>query len=177
MGIKDIIAIVKEAYMYKIGDYVVHIKDVYKIVDIKKKYIKNIDYYILEPVLDTSLKVKIPTNNNKIRNLITLTEVNKIINNIINIEPLNVDDKNIETEYKKLLMNPTHEDYIKIIKTSYLRNKQRIESKRKISDKDKNYFEQAEKYLYTEFSIVLNKSFNETKEYVINMVKKEVIHK
>lgn len=162
--------------MYKIGDYVVHLKEVCKIIDIKEKYIKNVDYYILEPLSDPSLKVKIPTNNNAIRNLITLEEVNNIIDNIVNIEPLDIDNKNIEMEYKKLLLNPTHKDLIKIIKTTYLRNKQRIDSKRKISDKDKSYFEQAEKYLYTEFSVVLKKTFDETKAYVINQVEKELIH-
>lgn len=162
--------------MYNIGDYVVHLKDVCKIIDIKKKYLKDIDYYILEAISDPSLKIKVPTNTKSIRSLISLDEVNNIINNIINIEPLNVDDKNIEIEYKKILTNPTHEDYIKIIKTTYLRNKQRIDSKRKISDKDKSYFEQAEKYLYTEFSVILNKSFNETKEYVKAQVEKEKVH-
>ena len=162
--------------MYKINDYIVYLKDVYKIVDIKKKYIKNIDYYILEPISDPSLKVKIPTNNKAIRNLITKDEVNNIIDNIVNINPLDIDDKNIEIEYKKLLVNPTHDNLIKIIKTTYLRNNNRINSKRKISDIYKNYFEQAEKYLYNEFSIVLNKSIEDTKEYIKNKVEKELIH-
>lgn len=162
--------------MYKIGSYIVYLKDVYKVIDIKEKYIKNIDYYVLEHVLDKSLIVKVPTNAKAIRSLISLEEVNNIINNIVNIKPIDVDDKNIESEYKKLLSNLKHEDLIKIIKTAYLRNKQRTDSKRKISDKDKNYFDQAEKYLYTEFSIVLNKSFEETKEYVINKVESALIH-
>ena len=32
------------------------------------------------------------------------------------------------------------------------------------------YFNLAEKYLYNEFSVVLNLSYDETKEYVINSV-------
>ena len=35
---------------------------------------------------------------------------------------------------------------------------------------DDSYFKKAEKYLYNEFSIVLNKTYDETKEYVINEV-------
>lgn len=51
-----------------------------------------------------------------------------------------------------------------------MRNKEREENKKKQSDKDHHYFELAEKYLYNEFSIVLNKTYEETKEYVINEV-------
>ena len=162
--------------MYKINDYIVYQKDVCKIIDIKEKYIKNTDYYILEPILDKSLKVKVPTNSKAIRSIISQVELNKIISIIPNIETLDIDDKNIEMEYKKLFSNGTHEDLIKIIKTTYCRNKLRVDSKRKISDKDKSYFEQAEKYLYSEFSVVLNKSFDETKKYVINEVEKELIN-
>jgi len=162
--------------MYKINDYVVYQKNVCKIIDIKEKYMKDIDYYILEPTSDNSLKVKVPTNSKVIRDVISPTEVNKIICNIPSVETLDINDKNIEVEYKKLLASSSHEDLIKIIKTAYSRNKQRVESKRKISDKDKTYFEQAEKYLYNEFAIALNKSFDETKEYVINEVQKEVIN-
>ena len=161
--------------MYKINDYIVYQKDICKIKDIKENYIDNINYYILEPVSDASLKLKIPTSSKYIRDIMSQDEVNKLINNIPNIEIIDSNDKYIESEYKKLL-NGTHEDLIKIIKTTYLRNKKRIDSKKKISDKDKNYFELAEKYLYTEFSIVLNKSFDETKKYVISEVEKELSH-
>lgn len=160
--------------MYNIGDYIIYLKDVCKILDIKEKYMNNTDYYILSPINDESLKLNIPINNKSIRNLISKEEVNNIINNILNIEILEYDDKTIEFEYKKLLTSGTHEDLIKIIKTSYLRNKKRIDNKKKISDKDKNYFELAEKYLYTEFSIVLDMSFDNTKEYVIDKVLKGI---
>lgn len=162
--------------MFNIGDYVVYYKDVYKIIDIKEKYINNIDYYILTKVNDESLKLSIPTNNKYIRKLLNKEKVMDIINNILNIDIIDYDDKMIENEYKRLLSNGTHEDLIKIIKTTYLRNKERIDNKKKISDKDKNYFDLAEKYLYTEFSIVLNMSFNETKEYIINKVMEGIIN-
>lgn len=162
--------------MFNIGDYVVYYKDVYKIIDIKEKYINDIDYYILTKVNDESLKLSIPTNNKYIRKLLNREKVMDIINNILNIDIIDYDDKMIENEYKRLLSNGTHEDLIKIIKTTYLRNKERIDNKKKISDKDKNYFDLAEKYLYTEFSIVLNMSFNETKEYIINKVMEGIIN-
>ena len=80
------------------------------------------------------------------------------------------DDKYIEKTYKELLMEGTYEDLIKIIKTTYLRNDFRIKNKRKISEKDYNYFMQAENYLYNELAIALNMTYDETKEYIINKV-------
>jgi len=160
--------------MYNIGDYIVYLKDVCKISAIKEKYMNDMDYYILIPINDTSLKLNVPVSNKFIRNLISKDEINKIIDNILNIDILDFDDKMIEFEYKKLLNTGLHEDLIKIIKTSYIRNKKRIDNKKKISDKDKTYFELAEKYLYTEFSIVLDMSFDETRDYVIENVMKGI---
>lgn len=74
----------------------------------------------------------------------------------------------IENEYKILLQNGTHEDLIKIIKTTYLRNKNRLNQNKKISETDDKYFKLAERYLYSEFSIILNMNLEETKEFIIN---------
>lgn len=158
--------------MYKIGDHLVYKRDVCKVVDIIEHGFKDLSYYVLMPINDISLKIQIPTTINKeyVRDLITKEKVEEIIKIIPTIDIINVDTKLIENEYKRLLDSGEYIDLIKIIKTTYLRNQERVDSKKKISDKDKKYFEKAEKYLYSEFSVVLNKTYDETKEYVINKV-------
>ena len=158
--------------MYTTGELIVYKKEVCLIKEIKKKYYKDMDYYILEPINDKSLKIKIPTNNKYIRNLVTKEKIKEIISKIPSVEIITTNDKLLETKYKELLKTDNHLDLIKIIKTTYLRNKERLDHNKKIGEKDYNYFNLAEKYLYTEFSIVLNMTYNETKEYIINMVKK-----
>lgn len=153
--------------MFKKNQYIVYKREVCKIIEIKEKYLKNIDYYVLSPINDSTLKIQVPVSNPSIKPLITKEELEKLINEIPNIEIIKVDDKLLETEYKKHMKTETHEDLIKIIKTTYLRNKERIDNHKKIGDKDNNYFNLAEKYLYTEISIVLNKTFEETKKYII----------
>lgn len=155
--------------MYNIGDYLVYKRDVCKVVSIKENYYKGNTYYELVPILDNTLKNLIPINNKFIRNVITKDEALKIIEQIKDIKPLDISDKQIENEYKKLLDSSNHIDLIKIIKTTYLRNKKRLDEKRKISEKDKNYFDKAEKILYSEFSIALNLSMEDTKDYIIKM--------
>ena len=49
-------------------------------------------------------------------------------------------------------------------------NKERLDNNKKISDIDDKYFNMAEKYLYKEFAIVLNMTYEDTKNYVIKMV-------
>ncbi len=154
--------------MYNVGDYVIYLKDVCQVENIKEKYMNDTDYYILVPINDNSLKLSIPVNNPSIRSLISLDEGRKIVDSINSLDIIAIDDKLIESEYKRLLAEGTHEDLLKVIKTTYLRNKNRVDHKRKISDKDKNYMELAEKYLFPELSVVLSMSYSEMEEYVFN---------
>ena len=127
--------------MYNINDFVVYKKDVCKIKNITTK--NNTEYYVMEPIDDNSLKIQIPINADNIflRNLKTKNEIESLIKNIPNISIIENGDKMIENEYKKLLDTGTFEDLIKIIKTTYLRNKERMDNKKKMSDKDSIYFE------------------------------------
>lgn len=161
--------------MYKLGDLLVYKKDVCEVVEIKPKYLRDMDYYILVPITDKSLKIQIPVNSKVIRNLITKDKVEEIIHRIPNIEVIQTDAKTIDYDYKQLMQSGTHEDLIKIIKTTYLRNKERIDNNKKTTDKDNYYFNQAELYLYNELSVVLGLTYDETKEYIIKEVEK-LIH-
>lgn len=159
--------------MNKVNDYIVYKKEVCKIKEIKENKTINKKYYVLAPVSDDSLKLEIPITEKMdcLRKVISKDNAIKLINNIPSIKPIeNIDDKYIENTYKDLLMEGTYENLIKIIKTTYLRNDLRLKNKRKISEKDYNYFSQAENYLYNELAIALNMTYDETKEYIINKV-------
>lgn len=159
--------------MFKIGEYVVYRRDVCKIREIREHHIHNDRYYILEPMVDSSLTIEVPTDNRCgfLRPLIDRQQVEQIINEIPNIPLIECNDRMIENIYKTLLNSGKHEDYIKIIKTTYLRNKEREANHKRIGDKDYQYFQKAENYLYNEFSIVLQLSVEETKKYVLAKVK------
>lgn len=104
--------------------------------------------------------------------MITKEELEKIIKEIPDIPLIESDEKFIEAEYKSLLSNPSHKNLIMIIKTSYLRNKTRLDNNKKTTDKDTKYFELAEEYLYNEFSVVLGYDYEQTKNYIIKQVNK-----
>lgn len=151
--------------------YIVYERNVCEIVEIKKNYIRGVDYYILRPLNDCSLKISVPVNSKLIRDVISKEKAFEIINNIKNIDIFEK-EKLIENEYKKLLDTGDLNDLVKIIKTTFLRNKERIVNKKKISEKDDEYFNKAEMYLYTELGIALNMKNDDVKNYIINYLSK-----
>ena len=156
--------------MFKINDYLVYRKEVCKVTEIKE-YKNDFLYYVITPINDTSLKIEVPTDSSVIRPLISKIEIQKIIEEIPNIKEIAENNRLIENKYRELLKSGTYNDLITIIKTTYLRNETRDKEKKKRSEKDTTYFNLAEKYLYTEFSVVLGKSYEDTKKYVISKVK------
>ena len=159
--------------MYKKDEYVVYRHNVCKIKDIKEHSGKL--YYVMAPIDDESLIINIPIENkiDFLRDIISTNDAKELIKKIPKIKPIeDINERNIVNQYKELLNNGSYENLIKIIKTTYLRNENRINNKKKVSEKDTTYFELAEKYLYNELSIALNMTFEEVKNYIFESVNK-----
>lgn len=158
--------------MYKSGDVVVYGRDVYRIKDVKDNYLFDKTYYIMNPIDDDSLVTSVPVDTTSyLRDVITKEEAEDLIAKIPSIEIVQACDRDIEYEYKQLLKENTLESLIKIIKTTYMRNMKRQNQNKRISEKDEQYFNQAERRLYNELSISLHLNFDDTKRYVIESVK------
>lgn len=158
--------------MFKVGDYVVYRKDVCRVKEMKES--NNEMYYILVPIDDESLTISLPTKNDDLlRYVIGKSEAEELISKIPLIDRIETDERNYENEYKKLLSDGTLESLVRIIKTAYTRNDARVQSKKKISAKDDAYFKRAERQLYSELSVSLNMSFDETKDYIISSVQSQ----
>ena len=90
------------------------------------------------------------------------------MDNINNIPTLDINERNLEEQYKTLLQGTTIEDLIKIIKTTYIRNEIRKNNYKHLSDKDTNYQELAEQFLFNEIAYAMNISYEAAKELVFN---------
>lgn len=154
--------------MFKVNDYVIYKRDLCKIKEITDN--KGVLFYKLAPLDDESLIIRIPVDNkqNNLRYPISKEESEELIKKIPLIKEIDTKDKVLDNIYKELMKTNKHEDLIRIIKTTYLRNQKRLEEGKKILDKDSNYFEKAEKYLYNELSISLGMNYDECKQYVIS---------
>ncbi|MBD9074708.1 hypothetical protein EGP91_01710 [bacterium] len=158
--------------MKKIGEYVVYRKEVCEIKDVKENPVNHVMSYKLVPITDKSLTMNIPVDNEFIRDLMTLEDINVLIGQIKDIPILLGEAKQLENEYKRVLNEGTNYGLVQIIKTTYERNQARIKNNKKVSEKDNRYFEMAEKYLYNEMAIVLNMTTEDVRDYVIEQVSK-----
>ena len=158
--------------MYKINDYLIYGKDVCQVKGIELKKYNDKDYYLLIPVNDDTLKLEVPVEDpqNKIRDLIKKEELKKLINKIPDIETVDVEEKYLESEYKKLLSSGDEEDLVKVIKTTYLRNKKREDNNKRKAEIDSIYFREAENTLYARVSAILGMPIDEAKTYFIQKI-------
>lgn len=142
-------------------EYIVYRKEVCKIVGLED------NVYKLEPVGDSSIKYRVPTDSNLLKPVITKKKIEELLKEIPEIDIINNTEKQIEQTYKELMKSGTHEDLVKIIKTTYLRNKKRMENNKKLSEIDTEYFNRAEKYLYEEIGVSLNMDMEKVREYLL----------
>lgn len=154
--------------MYKINDYVIYKREVCVVKDLKK--INNQDYYTLENKEDTSLKISIPVSQETqlLRHLATFDEISNTLDHVNDIPTLNINERNLEEQYKLLLQGTTIENLIKIIKTAYIRNEIRKNNHKHLSDTDTSYQELAEQFLFNEIAYAMNISYDAAKELVFN---------
>ena len=154
--------------MYKINDYVIYKREVCVVKSLKK--INNQDYYTLENKEDSSLIVSVPVSQEHLllRPLATFEEITSTLDNINNIPPLDINERNLEEQYKVLLQGKTIEDLIKIIKTTYIRNEIRKSNHKHLSDKDTSCQELAEQFLFNEIAYAMQISYDAAKELVFN---------
>lgn len=155
--------------MFEIKSYVVYKNDICYIDDIKEY--GNKKYYVLVPINDKSLKINLPVDNENIRKVMSKDMALKVIDMIKDVPIVKIEnEKNLELEYRKLLSSNDYSDLISIIKTTYLRNENRKNEKKKLGEIDRKYFEIAESKLYNELSIPLEMSAGEVKESILKKI-------
>ena len=160
--------------MFEIGEYVVYgVKGVCRIEDITHIDISGADknrlYYVLAPIGDANGKIYVPTDNQKIviRRVISKEEAEKLIQELPEIELLWVpDDKQREAKYKEALRTCDYHAWVSIVKTLYLRKKERVAQGKKVTSLDEKYMKAAENELYSELSMTLGIPKDETEDYI-----------
>lgn len=162
--------------MYKVNDIVVYRRDVCKIVGKHRSDFTGEMCYDLVPYLkqDGSVKMQVPVSNKagNLRDLITEDEIRELIISAPDIQTLENKPANMKSQYAALLKGNNIQDLICIIKTSYGRNKARMEQHKKLASIDDEYLQKAENYLYQEISVALGKTYEEAKAYFEDEVAK-----
>lgn len=132
-------------------------------------------YYTMMPLGSKESKVYVPIDNNKtiLRTVISKEEAKELVDNIPSIELLGIEDeKKREEIYKKAYRACDCVEWIKLIKTIYLRKVSRIEEGKKIVMLDEKYLHLAEEKLYTELGLALGMTIEEVLGYITQQVEK-----
>ena len=163
--------------MFKVNDYVVYgTTGVCRITDIARdEYSGNneTEYYILHPVYNDNMTIKIPVNNPRISMRATLTkeEVSSLIATMPDKETIWIEDSRERSDlFKTILRNGTCEDWIKLIKTLYAEKETRSTTGKTLTNTDEEIMRTAEKQLNEEFAVVLNISPDEVLPYILEHI-------
>lgn len=162
----------KEDSMLKVGQKIMYRRMVCTVKDVVKSYREGQDYYKLAPCYDETLVIHAPVEGCEklYRPLISKSEVEELIRLIPETEVIEADSRTLENAYKDLFSSEKHLDLVKIIKTAYIRGEEKLEKGQARSEKDKIFFRKAEDALYCELAVVLGKTIDETREYVVERV-------
>lgn len=160
--------------MFEIGDYIVCGNNgICKVENIGTIDIPDVDpdrlYYILQPVMTKASVVYIPTDNEKIvmRKMITAKEAEALMEAIPEVELIDaVNDKQREECFKECLRQHDCGEWIRMIKTLYVRRKERLERGQKVTATDARYLKLAEDNLYGELSLALGKEKEEVEDFL-----------
>jgi len=165
--------------VYKTGEYVVvGNKGVCVVDNITTLDISGVDkereYYILKPVYVPGSTVYVPTDSaDSMRRVLTKDEVTHLIQEIPQIPLIDtVNDKLLEQEYKGCMKSNSCEEWVRIIKTIYLRKQKRQELGRRVTAVDAKYSRIAEDNLYGELAVVLNIPKEEVESYITGKIDK-----
>ena len=162
--------------MFKKGNYVINTNnDICEIQDIVTMNLSGTakEYYLLVPVSEPSAKIYIPVDvaENRIRLVITKEEAWEIIKGIPSIESVWIEnDKEREKIYKEALASREPKRLISIIKTLYLRKKERTDAGKKNTAVDERYFKLAENQLHAELAF----SLGEPKQNITKIIEEHL---
>lgn len=163
--------------MFKVNDYVVYgLTGVCRVEDIMRSdHDDNSEtqYYVLQPVYNDNMTIKVPVNNPNIlmRSISTKDDVLSLIAMMPGIDTIWIDnDKERVNNYKSALRTGKTEEWAKVIKTLYREREARTAEGRKLKKTDEDILNTAEKYLNEEFAVVLNIAPNEVTDYILEHI-------
>ncbi|MBR1931670.1 MAG: CarD family transcriptional regulator [Lachnospiraceae bacterium] len=137
---------------------------------------KEREYYILKPVYMPGSTVYVPvdTAEDSLRRVLTHEEADVLIHEIPEIPLLDTsNDKLLEQEYRDCLKTNNCEEWVRIIKTIYLRKQKRQAAGRKETAVDAKYFRMAEESLYGELAIALDIPKADVATYITSEMDKQ----
>ena len=133
------------------------------VADIEQKAFGNtvLDYYVLKPVDAKSSTIYVPTGNQKLlsqmRQVLSAEEIYALIRSMPEEEPLWVEDEPARKElYRQIIQQGDRKQLVAMAKALYAHQQKQAAKGKRLHIADEGFLRDAEKMLYSEFSLVLN---------------------
>lgn len=165
--------------MFEIGDYIIYgnsgVCKIEKIGPMEMRGIaKDKLYYTLTPVFIKSSKVFTPIDNKKVvmRSILSREEANELLSQLDCINELQVDeDKKREESYREAIRTYDCKEYIKVIKTAYQKEQEKLASGKKVTYSDDKYLRIAKESLCQELSVSLEIDQDKIDELIMEHIR------
>ena len=167
--------------LFKKGEYIVYgttgvclVKDITTMA--REDFSDGKLYYVLEPTGSVGGRITTPVEDNKsvMRRVLSKEEAYELIDEIRAIDKLwDTDEKQRESKYKEALRTCDCKEWIGIIKTLYLRKKDRMIHGKRLTEVDERYMRKAKENLHGELSITLGISVTEVEQFILSQLEEE----
>lgn len=155
--------------MYKVGDYVIYSGNgICRIEDRMHLDMEGIDenqwFFLVVPVEEQATRLYIPVEKieNKTRRVMNESEAWKLMDGVVQIDELEIpNDRMREQIYKQAVLSNDPIQLIRVIKTIFVRKKQREAEGKKNTVIDERYFKLAENNLYDELAFAIGRDKEE----------------
>lgn len=167
--------------MYQVGEYVQYgTHGICRIIGLEIQSVskKNLEYYVLEPIEQTSSRFFIPTNNeaatSKMHPIISPDELQRILSSGDRFSEPWIDDENLRKQrYREIISSGDRAALVNQLRAVYSYKAKLTEAGRKLHLCDDNFIRDARKLLDSEFSMVLGIPQNEVGAYIQNALSTE----
>ena len=167
--------------IFEKGSYVVYgINGICKVEDIRTLNIDGIPkdrlYYVLIPTQRKESEIFTPVHNQKVqmRKILNKQEAEQLIDQIPEVKTLWIqNEREREQCYKQYLRTCDCMDCVRIIKTLYLRKRDRLVQGKKVTAVDERYLKMAEENLYAELALVFELSEEQMEAYITKRLEKK----
>lgn len=165
--------------MFKKGDYVVYGNvGVCRIENIGPVSIgmEGKDYYTLIPVYGKNSRLYTAVDSNKvvIRPVLTKEETDTLLDEMTELDTLWItDEKRREEIYKEAMRTCDCKEWVRMIKTLYLRKMERTSRGKKATSSDEKYLHLAEENLYGELAFSLQIPKDQVGEFITGRIRKK----
>lgn len=133
------------------------------------------EYYILRPLANETMTIFVPVENkiltDRMRRILSPEEIYELIGAISNEPIVWIDDDNERKEhYRTVISSGDRAALLKMIRELYLHKQDQLSMGRKAHLSDEQFLKEAEKLLYSEFSLVLNIKPDEVPNFIAERI-------